>query len=95
MGEDDRLGHILMNVKISGISFISLVMESLGGWNVKGLEVINYIGKIQGLVYAEVSSPQLLRKIFFQSLLATLWCGNANLWTAQNPHVPSSVDGVI
>ena len=93
MDEDRKVRAHFDECRDSGISFIPLVVESLGGWNVKGMDVIKYIGKVQGLRLG--LQPSETKKHLFQRLSVTLWLGNANLWASRIPNISSFMDGVI
>ena len=93
VGEGRKFAAHAVSCRSVGVSFIPLLVESLGGWNSRAMEVIKGIGRLQGqrLGIPPADSTTHL----FQRLAICLWRGNASLWVRRIPIRPSEVDGVI
>ncbi len=75
------------------MTFIPLVMESLGGWNRVGIDNIRRIGRILGQRLG--SSPAESTRHLFQRLSVTLWKGNAAMWLGRLQSNIAMIDGII
>ena len=75
-----------------GITFIPLVVESLGGWGPEAISTLKDIGRLQGQRLG--TPPSLATRHLFQRLAIRLWRGNATLWIGRLPIHSSEVDGV-
>ena len=76
-----------------GVSFIPLVVESLGGRSEEAADTISSIGRPLGqrLGIPTSESDQHL----FQECAISLWRGNASLWVHRHPVHSSAVDGLL
>ena len=67
----------------AGVTFIPMVVESLGGWGEEAVHTIKNIGRLQahrlGIPPAEAT------RHLFQRLAINLWRGNATLWIHRLP----------
>ena len=74
----------------TGISFVPLVVETLGGWCE---EATLTIGRLLGQRFG--ISPAESTRHLFQRLSVCLWRGNANCWLDRMPSHSAWVDGVV
>ena len=76
-----------------GVTFVPLVVESLGGWSETAVHSIKSIGRQLGqrLGIPPADSTTHL----FQRLSICLWRGNAAMWIRRCPISSVEVDGVI
>ena len=86
-----KLGTHLSPCRAEGLDFISLAVETLGGWFRDAADTIRAIGQQKGQRLGTSSGSRHL----FQKLAINLWRGNANLWLNEEITLPSHVDGVI
>ena len=93
IGEERKLTVHAAPCRSVGVSFIPMIVESLGGWSPRAVDVIKCIGHLQGqrLGIPPADSTTHL----FQRLAICLWRGNASLWVWRIPIRPPEVDGVI
>ena len=93
IGEERKLTVHAAPCRSVGVSFIPMIVESLGGWSPRAVDVIKCIGRLQGqrLGIPPADSTTHL----FQCLAICLWQGNASLWVRRIPIRPPEVDGVI
>ena len=75
------------------ISFVPLVMESLGGWSEEAINTICSFGWL--LSHRSDTTTGKSTQHLFQRLAITLWKGNANLWISRLPVLPPEVDGLV
>ena len=68
-----------------GASFISLVIESLGGWDEEVVDVIKSIGRLLGQRLG-ISPAETMRHLF-QRFVFCLCRGNAALWLHRSPNI--------
>ena len=75
------------------VSFVPLLVETIGGWIEKASHTITSIGRLLG---------QRLRfnvgdttRHLFQRLSISLWKGNSAMWLSRSPTPSPSVDGVM
>ena len=76
--------------RAAGVTFIPLVMESLGGWSEEAIQTIKSIGRLQGQRLG-IPPPETTRHLF-QRLAISLWKGNASLWVRRQPACSAIVD---
>ena len=76
-----------------GISFVPMVVESLGGWSESAIHTITAIGRLQGQRLG--IPPAECTRHLFQRLAISLWKGNANLWLRRLPYLSAEVDGIF
>ena len=74
----------------AGVSFIPLVVESLGGWSYEAIQTIKSIGRLQGQRLG-LPPPDTTRHLF-QRLTIALWKGNASLWVRRQPVRSAIID---
>ena len=80
-----------------GITFIPMVVETLGGWGEEAALTVKNIGRLQGLrlgIPPPPPPPQATQHLF-QRLAINLWRGNATLWIRRLPTRSQEVDGLI
>ena len=77
----------------AGISFITLAMESFGGWSPIAVSIIREMGKLQA--HRLGLSPSHTVSHLFQRLSIALWRGNAAMWAARLPILSPTDDGVV
>ena len=77
----------------AGISFIPLVVESLGGWSKEAANLIRDLGKLQAHRCGLPPSHSISH--LFQRLSITLWRGNACMWASRLPIYLPLEDSVI
>ena len=76
-----------------GVTFIPMVVETLGGWGEEAALTVKIIGRLQGLRLG-IPTAQATRHLF-QRLAINLWRGNATLWIRRLPTRSPEVDGLI
>ena len=77
----------------AGIHFISLAVETFGGWSPGAAATIRRFGKLQAYQLGLLPSHCILH--LFQRLSLALWRGNAGCLPSRNPSLSPSVDGVL
>ena len=77
----------------AGISFVPLLVETLGGWSDLALSFIHQVAKLQALRLGQQQALSISH--LFQRLSVSFWKGNALLWVSQVPVVPPVVDGRV
>ena len=75
-----------------GVSFIPLVIESLGGWDEEVVDVIKSIGRLLGQPLG--IPPAENTRHLFQRLAVCLWRGNAALWLHHSPNITGADPGL-
>ena len=93
LGEERKLSAHAEACRSVGVSFIPLVVQSLGGWSDEAADTISSIGHFMGqrLGISPVESTCHL----FHRCAISLWRGNAPLWIRWCPIRAPSVDGVF
>ena len=76
-----------------GVSFIPLMVETLGGWSDKASDTIRSIGQLQGQRLG--ISPADTTTHLFQRLAICLWRENAAMWIRRMPISIPAVDGIV
>ena len=76
-----------------GVSFVPLMVESLGGWSELASKTISNIGRHLGQRLGVPPSDSI--KHLFQKCSVALWRGNASLWLHRFPSVSPHIDSVI
>ena len=76
-----------------GVTFIPMVVETLGGWSEEAALTVKNIGRLQGLRMG-IPPAQAIQHLF-QRLAISLWRGNATLWIRRLPTRSPEVDGLI
>ena len=75
-----------------GVSFIPLVIESLGGWSDQAADTIRCFGRLLGQRLGTDTADTTTH--LFQRLSIRLWRGNAIMWVRCIPTRASEVDGI-
>ena len=66
-----------------GVTFIPMVVETLGRWGEEAALTVKIIGRLQGLRLG--IPPAQATRYLFQRLAINLWRGNATLWIRRLP----------
>ncbi len=93
VGEKRKMAAHQDECTVAGVAFIPLIVESLGGWSQKGLEVITKLGRLQALRSGTPLADST--RHLFQRLATCLWRGNAAMWVNRQPTVAPQTDGVL
>ena len=93
LGEERKLSAHAEACRSVGVSFIPLVMESLGGWNDEAADTISSIGRLMGQRLG--ISPAESTHHLFQRCVISLWRGNSALWICRCSIRAPSLDGVL
>ena len=75
------------------ISFVLLLVKTLGGWSTIATKTISSVGRQLGL--QSRSEPKEMTSHLFQWLLVSLWRGSTTMWSAQTLDIPSVLNGVL
>ena len=75
-----------------GVSFIPLVIESLGGWSDQAADTIRCFGRLLGQRLGTDTADTTTH--LFQRLSIRLWRGNAIMWVRRIPTRAAEVDGI-
>ena len=94
VGVQRKLSSNLSACRSSGIDFVPVVFETLGGLAEDAITIISAIGRA---VSDRVGSDDhaATTKHLFRRVAIALWRGNACLWLHRHPTLPPSLDGVI
>ena len=76
-----------------GVSFVPLLVETIGGWSEMASQTITSIGHLLGQCLG-LNSEDTIRHLF-QFLSISLWWGNSPMWLAHSPTSLPSIDGII
>ena len=76
-----------------GVSFVPLVVETLGGWSKGAADALTSIGHLLGQWLG--IPPSESTSHLFQRCAITLWRGNATLWLCRLPVWLPMVDGIL
>ena len=93
VGEERKMAAHAGPCRAAGVTFIPLVVESLGGWSEEAIYTIKSIGRLQGQRLG-IPPPETTRHLF-QRLSISLWRGNASLWVRRQPALLATVDGIV
>ena len=93
MGEERKMIAHAGVCRAADLTFIPLVVESLGGWTEEVIQTIKSIGRLQGQRLG-IPPPDTMRHLF-QRLAISLWKGNASLWVRRQPACSATVDGIV
>ena len=93
VGEERKMAAHAEDCRSVGVSFVPLVVESLGGWSQEASHTISSIGRLQGQRLG--IPPSETTRHLFQRLAISLWKGNATLWIRRLPVRPAAVDGQV
>lgn len=94
VGVRRKLAAHLSACRATGVDFLPIVAETLGGLCHDTIHLVRSIG----MSIAQRSSCQDVSSSInqlFHRLAIALWRGNACLWLHRHPSLPPSVDGVI
>ena len=75
-----------------GVSFIPVVLETLGGMSASAVSTVSCLGRLLGQRMG--IPPADSTRHLFQRCAISLWRGNAALWIRRLPTLAPSVDGV-
>ena len=94
VGVRRKLNAHLNACRSSGVHFLPIVAEALGGLGQDTVQLVRSLGKsiAQQAFCQEATTPT---SQLFHRLAIALWRGNACLWLHRHPPLPPSVDGVI
>ena len=94
VGVQRKLSSNLSACRSSGIDFVPVVAETLGGLAEDAITIISAIGRA---VSDRVSSDDhaATTKHLFRRVAIALWRGNASMWLHRHPTLPPSLDGII
>ena len=76
-----------------GVSFVPIVMESLGGMSALAVNTLGGIGRLLGQRLG-IPTADSIRHLF-QNCSISVWRGNAAMWSRRSPTFSSSIDGVF
>ena len=94
VGVQRKLASNLSVCRASGLDFVPLVAETLGGLAEDTIKTINNISRaIENRCGSSNSTPT--NSHLFGRLAVALWRGNASLWLHRLPTLPPSLDGVV
>ena len=93
VGEERKMAAHAQSCRAVGVSFLPLVMETLGGWSEEAAKTISSIGRLLGQRLGSPPSDSI--RHLFQRCAISLWRGNASLWIRRLPIRPPAIDGVI
>ena len=93
LGRKERESHISALATLQGISFVPLVVETLGGWSHGAVETVEAIGLLKSQRLG-LPAPQSISHTF-QQLAIILWRGNTCVWAMCVPITLPIVDGVV
>ena len=75
------------------LSFVPLVVETIGRWSEMASQTITSIGHLLGqslgFIFEDITCQ------LFQCLSISLWRGNSTMWLARSPTPLPSVNGII
>ena len=78
--------------RAAGVTFIPLVVESLGGWSEEAIQTIKSIGQLQG---QRLGIPPTLNNAQSVPATSSLWKGYASLWVRRQLACSVTVDGIV
>ena len=93
VAEERKIAAHAEDCQAAGVHFIPLVMETVGGWGRDLIETVKSLWRLQAQRLG--SEPAKATRHLAQKVSISLWRGNAALWTARQPSVPSVVDGLL
>lgn len=93
VGEERKIAAHAEACRTVGVSFVPLVVESLGGWSDEASDTIANIGRLLGQRLG--IPPSESTRHLFQKRAISLWRGNATLWICRCYVHPPSVDGIL
>ena len=93
VGEERKMAAHASSCRAVGVSFVPLVVESLGGWSKGAADTLSSIGRLLGQRLG--SPPAETTRHLFQRCSISLWRGNATLWLRRLPVHPPTIDGIL
>ena len=93
VGEERKMAAHAAPCQAVGVSFIPLVVETLGGWSERAADTLLSIGRLLGQRLG--IPPSETTHHLFQRCAISLWRGNATLWICQLPVRPPTIDGIL
>ena len=93
VGEERKRAAHNESCHTAGVSFVPLVVESLGGWSEEAAEIITNIGCLQGQHLGIPTSETICH--LFQRCAIALWKGNATMWIRRWPSKSAVTDGIL
>ena len=93
VGEDRKMAAHAESCRAIGVSFVPLVMETLGGLSQQAVDTLSSIGRFVGQRLG--IPPSESTRHLFQRCSISLWRGNATLWVHRRPPRHPSVDGIL
>ena len=93
VGVQRKLASSLSACRSSGIDYIPLVAETLGGLAEDTIATISSIGRAVSDRSGSDGGSSVSH--LFGRVAIALWRGNASLWLHRQPTLPPSLDGVI
>ena len=95
VGVRRKLTAHLQACRSTGVSFIPIVAETLGGLGEDSINTIRAIGEAINQRATHTHSTSSSVKHLFHRLAIALWRGNACLWLHRQQTLPPSVDGIM
>jgi hypothetical protein len=93
VGEERKMALHAASCRAVGVSFVPLLVESLGGWSDLAAKTLSSIGRLLG---QRLGIPPLeTTHHLFQRCAISLWRGNATLWLHRCPTPPPHIDSII
>ena len=93
VAEKRKMAAHAEDCRAAGVHFIPLVLESVGGWGRNLTKTVKSLGCLQAQLLG--SEPAEATCHLGQMVSISIWRGNAALWTAQQPSVLATVDGLL
>jgi hypothetical protein len=93
IGEERKRRAHEQPCQAAGVSFVPLIVETLGGWSSSALHTISSIGRQLGQRCGV--DPHESTHHLYQRLSVSLWRGNAAMWSARSPTTPPAIDGLL
>ena len=93
VGENRKMTAHAEACRSVGVTFVPLVVESLGGWSETAVHSIKSIGRQLRLRLGIPPADSTTH--LFQRLSICLWRGNAAMWIRRCPISSAEVDGVV
>jgi len=92
VGEARKISAHEAACSAAGISFVPLVMESIGGMSASTVNTLTCIGRLLGQRLGIPPSDSI--RHLLQRCSISVWRGNAALWLRRSPTFAPSIDGV-
>ena len=92
VGEDRKHSAHSDACREVGVSFVPLLVETIGGWSEMASQTITSNGRLLGQRLGS-NSEDTIRHLF-KRLSISLWRGDSTMWLARFPTPLPSVDGI-